>query len=353
MKRILSVLLVAVVFLSVAFAFKDVPTNHWAYKAVVALTKLGILSGYPDNTFRGANTVNRYQLAVALYKMVIYMQEYVGDKIKDSFSYNLAKEVSKLSDMTSKTYKWAMENSKEIGTLKSEMAEIKAKLNKLDTDDTLSGSDILNELASLKSSFEVKLMSFDSKYSEKVSNLEKRIKELEDAMETFSEKSCKNNSSEIKDYSADVNDLKKEINGIKIDIYALKKNFSDLEAKVDGMESKVSGILNKIKENSAMIGQIKSDFEDFSNRLSELEKAFSETRKMFDSFNVKIENLKNELSSVKGKNEFFEKKISDFETRLKKLEERKDTSSSLVVYSYLFSLLLFGIGVGVYLWLGK
>jgi hypothetical protein len=33
--------------------FADVPENHWADDAIHNLRKLGILRGYPDNTFRG------------------------------------------------------------------------------------------------------------------------------------------------------------------------------------------------------------------------------------------------------------------------------------------------------------
>jgi hypothetical protein len=33
--------------------FADVPENHWASDAIHNLRKLGILRGYPDNTFRG------------------------------------------------------------------------------------------------------------------------------------------------------------------------------------------------------------------------------------------------------------------------------------------------------------
>lgn len=43
--------------------FNDVPTNHWAYGAVEQLAKDGILTGYGDGSFRGDQTVTRYEMA--------------------------------------------------------------------------------------------------------------------------------------------------------------------------------------------------------------------------------------------------------------------------------------------------
>ncbi len=48
--------------------FVDLPADHWAYPAVQGLVSKGILSGYPDGSFRGNNLVTRYALAVSLAK---------------------------------------------------------------------------------------------------------------------------------------------------------------------------------------------------------------------------------------------------------------------------------------------
>lgn len=42
-----------------ATGFKDVPSSHWAYQYVTALSQKGIISGYDDNTFRPNNNVTR------------------------------------------------------------------------------------------------------------------------------------------------------------------------------------------------------------------------------------------------------------------------------------------------------
>jgi hypothetical protein len=44
----------------------DVPLNHWAYDAIGQLAAEGILSGYPDGTYKGKQPATRYEMASAL-----------------------------------------------------------------------------------------------------------------------------------------------------------------------------------------------------------------------------------------------------------------------------------------------
>jgi hypothetical protein len=59
-----------VAFTAPAFAatnpFMDVPMNHWAYDAIGQLAAHGILSGYPDGTYKGKQPTTRYEMASAL-----------------------------------------------------------------------------------------------------------------------------------------------------------------------------------------------------------------------------------------------------------------------------------------------
>jgi len=48
----------------------DVAATHWARAAVELLVKRGILTGYPDSTFRGEGPVTRYQLALILARVL-------------------------------------------------------------------------------------------------------------------------------------------------------------------------------------------------------------------------------------------------------------------------------------------
>jgi hypothetical protein len=44
----------------------DVPLNHWAYDAIGQLAATGVLSGYPDGTYKGRQPTTRYEMASAL-----------------------------------------------------------------------------------------------------------------------------------------------------------------------------------------------------------------------------------------------------------------------------------------------
>ena len=73
MKKVLVFLVLAALVLSLPVSaqikFKDMADNHWAADAVYDLVKRGITDGFPDGTFRGNETLTRYQTAVFLYKM--------------------------------------------------------------------------------------------------------------------------------------------------------------------------------------------------------------------------------------------------------------------------------------------
>jgi hypothetical protein len=50
---------------------QDVPTSHWAYKAVKLLIDKGYLQLYQDQTFQGDRPVDRYTLASIVAKILI------------------------------------------------------------------------------------------------------------------------------------------------------------------------------------------------------------------------------------------------------------------------------------------
>ncbi|MCR5176530.1 MAG: S-layer homology domain-containing protein [Anaerovibrio sp.] len=48
--------------------FSDVPADHWAYDAVSQLQQDGVVNGYGDGTFRGNQTMTRYEMAQIVAK---------------------------------------------------------------------------------------------------------------------------------------------------------------------------------------------------------------------------------------------------------------------------------------------
>lgn len=48
--------------------FPDVASNHWAYEAVIDLSRRGLVEGYPDGTFGGDRLLTRYEFAEIVYR---------------------------------------------------------------------------------------------------------------------------------------------------------------------------------------------------------------------------------------------------------------------------------------------
>ncbi|MGM0602666.1 MAG: S-layer homology domain-containing protein [Bacillota bacterium] len=87
----LTVLLVAVMLLTAAFSvsastFSDVPSNHWSYDAVNKLVASGVITGYPDGSFRGEEAMSRYEMAVMVSRAldnIAEEQAALEDKVDD------------------------------------------------------------------------------------------------------------------------------------------------------------------------------------------------------------------------------------------------------------------------------
>lgn len=60
--------------------FMDVPMNHWAYDAIGQLAASGILSGYPDGTYKGKQPTTRYEMASALARMLAVVDMTKADR---------------------------------------------------------------------------------------------------------------------------------------------------------------------------------------------------------------------------------------------------------------------------------
>jgi len=58
--------------------FADVPQNSWAYDAVRQLAAAGLITGYPDNSFKGNRPMTRYEMAVLINRAVNAMQSKIA-----------------------------------------------------------------------------------------------------------------------------------------------------------------------------------------------------------------------------------------------------------------------------------
>lgn len=104
---VFAVLVASLMLSTAAFAqgpFTDVPSDHWAYAAVKMLKDNGLLQGYPDNTFRGGQSITRYEMAQVIARVWYKVEEMaasggVSDEVKAQLE-KLAQEFrSELADL--------------------------------------------------------------------------------------------------------------------------------------------------------------------------------------------------------------------------------------------------------------
>lgn len=74
-------------------AFSDVPANNWAYGAVNRLAQDGVVTGYPDGTFKGDKTMTRYEMAQiigkAMHQTMTADQKAIVDKLAREYGAEL------------------------------------------------------------------------------------------------------------------------------------------------------------------------------------------------------------------------------------------------------------------------
>jgi len=82
----LTVILAVALMLSLAtpaFAFVDVPEGHWAQEYLERIAGVGIVIGFPDGTFRGAENLTRYQAATMTARMMDWVNETIEAALAD------------------------------------------------------------------------------------------------------------------------------------------------------------------------------------------------------------------------------------------------------------------------------
>ncbi len=112
--------------------YSDVPTNHWAYKAVEDLTQKGLVVGLPNGTFKGNKPLTRYSFAVVVSRMLERYSE-----LTENGNFVSQKDLKTLEDLVSEFVTEIESISEDIKNIKSDVADLKTdvKQNKEDISD--------------------------------------------------------------------------------------------------------------------------------------------------------------------------------------------------------------------------
>lgn len=113
--------------------YLDVPESHWAVDAIRRLSVLGVLTGYPDENFRGDRPATRYELAVVGARLVDLIGGSLADLALDPAFWS---DVERAAEMLGRVRRVesALENAASVASVQAldrRVADIEAYLNEL------------------------------------------------------------------------------------------------------------------------------------------------------------------------------------------------------------------------------
>jgi len=277
-----------VLFVSVLLygEYKDVPQSHWAYEAVEKLTNLGIVSGFPDGTFRGNETVTRFQVAMLLYRLYSLFDSSLRD-IDNKISNIQARlldmpQQSQISDIKQSVETLKNEQSDLKSNFKSDTEELRTSLNKLSqdlkkvsedlkgyisalnkTNNSLNAADQkVDKLSAAQDSLRISLEELNNKYS----NLSSRLETLEKSSKALSDSISKINNT-LKELEMTLNSRLKELES---SLQFQKPTSEDI--------STVETEIKELKERLLLLELLKTDVEKLNNKVIEIQNSISELR---------------------------------------------------------------------------
>ena len=124
--------------------FSDVTADSWAYDAVATLSADGVIDGYPDGTYKGGNTMTRFEMAQIVARAMAKTDIDKADKaLVDKLAAEFAEELDNLGVRVADLEKKS-DNVQFSGTarLRYDDGGINATNTKANNDDTASHSHI-------------------------------------------------------------------------------------------------------------------------------------------------------------------------------------------------------------------
>lgn len=275
MKKVFLVVVLTVAAFVYAQSFSDVPVNHWAYEAVTTLSKLGIVSGMPDGTFQGNNPMTRYQVAVAMKKLLDYLTQQIEKSISTGDLQNVVKRLSTVEDLVSTTLAKVQKNSEQIAASDQTLQTVLAEISNLKAT-IVDIAQVKKDMPTMIAASENKMMTMYNQLSAKVSAVEKSVSDLQAQISSQVLAQLKGNidainanvstiSGKVDSLSAKIDSVSKSVDQVKVDVttlgkrvdavesniqtlLTLRKSFTDLEARVATLESKLASDVDSLKK---------------------------------------------------------------------------------------------------------
>ncbi len=354
--------------------YKDVPQSHWAYEAVEKLTNVGIFSGFPDGTFRGNETVTRFQVAMLLYRLYSLFDSSLRE-IDSKVSSIQARffdipQQSQISDIKQSVEILKKEQNDLKSNFKSDIEELRASLNKLSQDLKKVSEDLkgyvsalnktnnslnavdqkVDKLSATQESLKTSLEELNNKYS----NLSSRLETLEKSSKTLSDSISKINNT-LKELEMALNSRLKELESslqvqkptsediltVETEIKELRERLSLLEllkVDVEKLNNKVIEIQNSISElrtlrekaipqrshplNEEDISKVLAEINMIQETLANLSKNDEDIQNQINLIKQSVDRVSKALEDLLGENQEIKKRLDEFSKEIQKLSDK-------------------------------
>jgi len=198
MKRIMLLITLLVTLLSTSVLAatppKDVPKTHWAYQAILKVLDSGLMEGYPDGTFRGQQSVDRYEMAIMVARLIDTLEG-----IEKEYNAKLEKTTKSSSPVPSAPQQ-----------------------------DNPMLQEVLSLISQLQVEFETELKEINDRYYTiklDYGKLEEALQNLESGQQSLARR-IDNQQLEIDDVKqrmASINDTRNEVDSLRKEVASLKK----------------------------------------------------------------------------------------------------------------------------------
>lgn len=125
--------LLSMVALTTTFAapFPDVPESHWASSTVQTLKAKGVLEGYPDGLYRGKRAASRYEIAMALSRVVAKLEQ-MESSLPDFSQFVTKDDLAAVKRMVDENRQYIEELNVRVDALEKKVGELDKRLSKLE-----------------------------------------------------------------------------------------------------------------------------------------------------------------------------------------------------------------------------
>ncbi|GEM49966.1 S-layer homology domain-containing protein [Deinococcus cellulosilyticus] len=294
--------------------FSDVPAGHWAKDAVDKMAAQGCIIGFPDGTFRGNESLTRYQAALILARCL------------------------QQGAVTGGTDTETLESIKNaIQELSSELAALGVRV--ADVEDNAATKDDVAALEERVAALEGdKDVIVDGGSTEGLQELQDAIDALQEAQDA-----------QIADLTATLDDLVAQLDelaGAQEDLASrvealenaepatgedLSGALDDLAGQIDDLTAGQDELTAGLEDLTATVDELTAGLDDLNARVDELSAANEETAAVLDEINSRIEELAGAIDDVNVRVDDLEGTVGDVSTTVDGLGEQVESNAASIV----------------------